>query len=414
MTACATQEDAAEGDGTWVGTITAEGNVTTVVNEAGSVWGGTGRLVEEVSIGVDIGPLEYMLGGPGGLFATDSEIYVADPQVPTVRVYDWEGTYIRDFGRQGQGPGEYSRPGGVIVADDGLVYIGDAGAMGRITVFSAEGESLDTWTFSVSDSMQIFGSQSVLRHDGAIFVRASWYPPGEARDRDARRTGWQQVGPQGLIGEPLEQPDLGVERPAIPIGRGAIIVPYSPSQVSAFSPAGAYIVGNNSDYSFEIRHDDGRIVKVHRHWTPVPITEVEREYSKRSVASSAHRSGAGSSWTYSGPDIPDHKPAYSVFSPTQDSRVMVSRYGASHLVEGCDLTFDLAERPTQTCFTFERFWDMFDLDGMYLGEVERPDVPALYTPFWRGDTMWAMVEDDAGVMKVKRYRLVLPGGESTR
>jgi hypothetical protein len=52
---------------------------------------------------------------------------------------------------------------------------------------------------------------------------------------------------------------------------------------------------------------------------------------------------------------------------------------------------------------------MFDLDGMYLGEIERPDVPALYTPFLRGDTMWAMVEDDAGVMKVKRYRLVLPG-----
>ena len=39
-------------DGTWVGTITTEGNVTTVINEAGSVWGGAATLVEEASIGV--------------------------------------------------------------------------------------------------------------------------------------------------------------------------------------------------------------------------------------------------------------------------------------------------------------------------------------------------------------------------
>ncbi len=37
VTACATQEEAAKSDGTWVGAITTEGNVTTVVDEAGSV-----------------------------------------------------------------------------------------------------------------------------------------------------------------------------------------------------------------------------------------------------------------------------------------------------------------------------------------------------------------------------------------
>jgi len=37
LTACAPEGDA----GTWVGTIATEGNITTVVNESGSVWGGT-------------------------------------------------------------------------------------------------------------------------------------------------------------------------------------------------------------------------------------------------------------------------------------------------------------------------------------------------------------------------------------
>ena len=40
VVACATQEPATDTDGTWVGTITTEGNVTTVVNESGSVWEG--------------------------------------------------------------------------------------------------------------------------------------------------------------------------------------------------------------------------------------------------------------------------------------------------------------------------------------------------------------------------------------
>ena len=50
--ACSPESPDSSGDGTWVGTITTEGNVTTVVNESGSVWGGTATLVEEASIGV--------------------------------------------------------------------------------------------------------------------------------------------------------------------------------------------------------------------------------------------------------------------------------------------------------------------------------------------------------------------------
>ncbi len=44
-------------DTTWVGTITTEGNVTPVVNESGSMWGGTATLVEQASIGAEAGAL---------------------------------------------------------------------------------------------------------------------------------------------------------------------------------------------------------------------------------------------------------------------------------------------------------------------------------------------------------------------
>ena len=61
------QESATEADGAWVGTITTEGNVTTVVNESGSVWGGTGRgqvLGVAVEAGPPFGVPRVILEGP--------------------------------------------------------------------------------------------------------------------------------------------------------------------------------------------------------------------------------------------------------------------------------------------------------------------------------------------------------------
>ena len=106
---CAPTEEGADTDGTWVGTITTEGNVTTVVNESGSVWDGSATLVEEASIGVENGPEEYMFGRVVGLYANDSEIFVLDEQKPAVRVYDYQGAHLRDLGSGGQGPGRVSK-----------------------------------------------------------------------------------------------------------------------------------------------------------------------------------------------------------------------------------------------------------------------------------------------------------------
>jgi len=53
--------------------------------------------------------------------------------------------------------------------------------------------------------------------------------------------------------------------------------------------------------------------------------------------------------------------------------------------------------------------EVFGAEGRYLGEIEVPArfkiVPA---PYIRGDQVIAVVEDDAGTIMVKRYRLILP------
>ena len=130
---CGSQESSPDTVGTWVGTITTEGNVTTVINESGSVWGGAARLVEEMSIGVDVGAQEYMLGEIRAVTANAEHIYVADASIPAVRVYDYQGRYVKDIGSRGGGPGEFIRPDKAAVAADGTLYVyGD----GRVNVYS--------------------------------------------------------------------------------------------------------------------------------------------------------------------------------------------------------------------------------------------------------------------------------------
>lgn len=94
-------------DGNWVGTVSTEGGVTTVVNESGSVWGGCPRLVEESSIGVAAGADEYMLGAERAVYGTDDHTYVIDYHLNLVRRYDLDGVFVEQIGRIG-GRGEYT------------------------------------------------------------------------------------------------------------------------------------------------------------------------------------------------------------------------------------------------------------------------------------------------------------------
>jgi hypothetical protein len=408
LAGCGGDAATASADGTWVGDVSTDGNVTTVRNEAGSKWGGAATLVEEGSIGVETGAPEYMLGSIAGLWIDDEEIYLIDTQVPIVRVYDLDGRHLRDIGAEGQGPGEYERPRSVLVGPDGRVYVSDAGG-DRINVYSHDGESLETWRWSSDGATRMSGALT-MRHDGDLFTSAYIMPSREqmmAGGRIEMTSGAQKVGPEGADGEFLEMPDLGVERIEIQIDeRRTRIVSYSPGQISAYSPSGAWIVGDNSDYSFQIHYPDGRQVNAHRFWDPVPVESDHAEYLRRRAVASARRSVPEFNW--GGAEIPEHKTAYYAFYPTQGNQVLVVREGPSHRVEGCDVNFDMSTYPSELCYEPERIWDMFDLEGNYLGEVIRPQYPRLFTPFFRDDVVLLVVEDELGTVMVKRFRFELP------
>ena len=401
--ACSSPAPDAPAGGTWVGTITTEGNVTTVVNESGSVWGGTARLVEEASIGVEAGPAEYMFGEIASVYADEEAIYVIDGQLPQVRVYDHDGNHLHDLGGPGQGPGEYTRPRLVTGAPGGRILVADGGNR-RINVYDQDGNALDE-TYPLG--------RGALVHP-FVFLDAAgvlWTSYGDLDEETLEyRYSVRGHGPDGLLADVREIPE--VEENPIQIAHGGRKrnVPYSPTNVWTLTPIGTLIVGASDRYRFELHAPDGSLTIVQKYWGPVPVGEREVDYRRRFMTLVDR---APPDWD--GAEIPDHKPAFQTLRGTATGEIWVYRPGAGVLAPGCNdvpRTIDEAfgARP---CWRDSQIVDAFDPRGRFLGEVEIPDEvqdPIIWTtPHVSGDRVVAVATDEAGTIMVKRYRLVLPG-----
>jgi hypothetical protein len=401
---CATQEPTASGADEWVGTITTEGNVTTVVNQSGSVWAGAARLVEEASIGVESGSDPYMFGQVTAVWASHDRIYVVDWQVPAVRVYDLDGQHLLDLGRRGQGPGEFQIPVDVVAAGDDDAYVIENNM--RMNVFAPDGTPRDTWrpqqAFEVG-----FGGVLTLTTDVEV-----WVP---YFDREFERLARIRYGPDGFTGEPMLQPDLRVERECLSYEsegapRSFCDLPFAPEAMIVFTPERSWAVGTSDAYRFELRRVDGSVLAIERFWDPVPVTGAEAEYRRQRITETIRERDP--SWAWGDLELPTHKPAYARLIPDRNGRTWVLREMPSRQASDCP-----EEAPP--CWEPEGYWlDAFDTDGRFLGSAtfealrvpgsgDLPGAPV----FIDGETILAVLTDGAGTSRVKRYRLVLPSAE---
>lgn len=96
--------------------------------------------------GVDAPPC---LAGPIEDVVIDSEsnAIVSYPLRTEVHVIDGAGRCLGRIGRDGEGPGEYRSPGSLGIRND-TIWLEDSG-LGRLTLYSADGEFLDAISFGV-------------------------------------------------------------------------------------------------------------------------------------------------------------------------------------------------------------------------------------------------------------------------
>lgn len=379
--ACVSAPDSTGAGGDWIGTITTEGGVTTVFNESGSVWGGKATVVEEVSIGVEAGADELMFGNIRWVHEAGGTIYVIDPQVPAVRTFDLDGNFLGNLGAPGQGPGEYTDPFRLVAAPDGRLFLSQP-RVARIDVYAADGTPLDMWTVRMPR-----GFSMVVDEEGVL-----WVPLVAYRERGAAeyRQGIQAL-PDGEPGERalIEQFDGEAVPP-----RGAQGVAWTPAG------GGTLIVGGIDQldsYRFEVQRLGKTVLVVERWWEPLPV---DPEYAAWYLAAT-------------GDERPATYPAYLAFTKAASGEIWVARHGPTERLPDCEADLSSTEAArANPCWRQTWIVDVFAEGGRYLGEIDLPD-DITPVPQWihvDGDMLIARSQQDDGVVRVKRLRIVLPEG----
>lgn len=107
-------------------------------------------LEEELSIGLEEGPEEYMLNRPFDVKAADDgTIFVLDWGDVCIKVYDKEGTYLRTIGQKGQGPGDFGFLLFMALSSDGRIFVMNT-VNRRVTIYSVTGDYLGGFGFEGS------------------------------------------------------------------------------------------------------------------------------------------------------------------------------------------------------------------------------------------------------------------------
>ena len=419
--------------GEYVVERTTNEGVETVRSVSGSRWGGEARLVEELAIGEESGDEPYLFGSVTAAWVSGDRIYVVDAQAPAVRAYDAEGAFLFRVGRTGEGPGEYSRPMGLAIASDGRVFVTDlAGA--RLNVYDADGKPIEDR--SLGSPQSAIGLQ--LGYDDEIFTRIIDLPANTNRIQIGNvRMGMQQVGPEGLTGEPIVPPPIEFSPPMVKFSvmgneMEMPLVPYAPSYQWAMAPGGEMIAGVSENYRFEIHRPDGATTIVEKAWEPVAITPGEAAFRARLAGEQIRRMVAD--FEVDTALVPDAKAAFTTFRPDRSRRVWVVRQGpgrrdpdCTEVDGGAGLTIMLSREGGGTvstdsgsaadpedfpdgCWTDTWLFDVFDLaSGELLGTVPAPEDGFTAPLFVDGDTVLASITDEAGTVRLKKYRLTIDG-----
>ncbi len=390
------------------------GDTVVVRTLTGSVWGDESELVPEVRIGQFDGEDHYIFGWVRALaVAGDGSIFVMDTQVPALRKYAPDGTYMATFGRGGSGPGEYRQPdGGLAVLADGRVVVRDPGNA-RLQVYAANGEPLGTWPIRGG-----FNTSNPLVVDTAGRVRTQLL-----LDPGAPVTEWRMgmVAYHGTTGKPLDTvpaPVWDFEPPRLVAQRrsqngtstSVNSVPFSPAPSWAFSPLGHMVGGLSARYAIDQYLPDGRVLRIERAHEPVPVAAGEK--ADREEQTRWNMRQHQPDWRWNGPPIPGVKPPFQRIHLGLDGRIWVQLHQPAERIpdEEIDQPRDPDARPP-TRWREPVAFDVFEPDGTYLGLVRAPQgfTATFPTPVFHGDRVWAVVRDELEVPYVVRFRVAGAG-----
>ncbi len=183
-------------------------------------------------------------------------------------------------------------------------------------------------------------------------------------------------------------------------------VPFSPRGSWTFSPLGYMVGGLSTRYAIDLFVAPDRVLRIERgDWQPVSVLPEEKDEQQR--IATANMRATQPNWRWNGDPIPDTKPPYSGILVGERGRIWVRLSQQAHKIEVAEETRTTrwGEFPVQTWIEPVAF-DVFEPSGRYLGLVRAPEGFSTWpTPVIRGDTVWAVVEDELEVPYIVRFHI---------
>ncbi|TVP76804.1 MAG: 6-bladed beta-propeller [Gemmatimonadales bacterium] len=224
-------------------------------------------------------------------FMDDGSLLIVDRQQSHVVVLDPDGQFVRTFGRQGQGPGEFQSVQRATVLGSGEIALPDM-AQGRVHVFGADGEYLRSVVTPHGDGvpggrMGAHGEAGLVGPKTVLFEAASGPRPDPPRTRPFGHwdLGEAEVEPRSRVIHEAWIPQVESEGARIAGADGNVRAAvgsstFQPSLLHAVLPDGRLAVADSTTYTIRIVDaHDGVVDVVEKPHAPWPVTEaVERAY----------------------------------------------------------------------------------------------------------------------------------------
>ncbi|MBK6493581.1 MAG: hypothetical protein IPG05_00510 [Gemmatimonadetes bacterium] len=370
---------------------TLPGGIIQVTNSGPTKWADTSgwRLVLEREIVPEEGsPGE--IGNPRTVVAgEDGTIYLLQQAPTMIKVYGADGQWLRNIGREGNGPGEF-RDGMFGIARDTL-FVQDPNNA-RFTTFTTNGTFITTkgsqccwWTsrFPVFGDGTVGiigqlpdttkgsdgggGAYYITRMDGSVIdtIRLKSTPP-DPNDN------WVITRKQG---DNTSMMSMGI--------------PLRPAHESAWLPDRHKVTGSTADYTLSVltTKDD----TVRRFSAPAPTVSITE--AQRDSIFEAEVAGVGEQWEKSVREIakpsqlPTTWPKWSGIAVDRASRIWVARPGAKGAAS---------------------VLDVFTSDGILLGSVPAPD-PKILEGFWTSSRVYLKDENAEGLPRIRVFRIDTTG-----
>jgi hypothetical protein len=250
----------------------------------------TGEPTPVFAVGKEEGESWEMLSNVSAVaFDRQDNLYILDSGNFRVLVFDRSGKYVRQIGKQGNGPGELTFPMALAVASDGNLVIADMGR-GGFAVFKSDGSYVKNvagpegyrpgagGVYLDPQGNAIFRTMQVLRGGPGQAP-----PTGPTTSPILRTAVAENATPTTLYEIPMPAPKVQESGSGGRVMRMVMFAPptFAPPAVWGALPNGSVVVAHDPEYAIKLVDPSGRVANViQRSAKPRRVTRRDQEAAR--------------------------------------------------------------------------------------------------------------------------------------